>query len=97
MIVRIVKMKFSPDKLKEFSLYFEKIQHQIRNFEGCTHLELWQATKESNLLFTYSHWKSEEALEKYRQSALFKEFWSIAKPCFIEKAEAWSVNKILES
>ena len=91
MILRIVKMSFDPAKVPDFLALFNSQQSQIRNFPGCTHLELWEAIPESNVLFTYSHWASEAALENYRHSTLFAGVWAATKVLFNAKPEAWSV------
>ena len=49
-----------------------------------------------NVIFTYSYWESEDALENYRVSELFQTFWGVAKAKFSGKPEAWSLNKITE-
>jgi heme-degrading monooxygenase HmoA len=43
------------------------------------------------VLFTFSIWDSEAALENYRQSDLFRDTWAKTKALFAEKAEAWSM------
>ena len=40
MIIRIVKMGFIPEQIEAFLKNFEQHKDQIRNFEGCTHLQL---------------------------------------------------------
>ena len=45
---------------------------------------------------TYSHWESEEALNKYRDSELFKSVWSFTKALFAEKPQAFSTKKLQE-
>jgi heme-degrading monooxygenase HmoA len=42
MIIRIVKMVFKEEEIDSFKLLFDERKSLIRNFEGCTHLELWQ-------------------------------------------------------
>lgn len=93
MIVRVVQMTFHPEKLDEFLQLFEKTKDQIRNFEGCHHLELWQDPKYPNITMTYSHWESKEALEKYRQSELFKSTWQQTKVLFAAPPKAWSMQR----
>lgn len=93
MIIRIVKMTFRPDEVAAFQQLFASKKQLIRGFEGCHHLELWQDAREPAIFFTYSHWESEEYLDKYRFSALFKEVWTETKALFAAKAEAWSVNQ----
>jgi len=94
MFVRIVKLTFQEDKIADFLANFEEIKHQIRNFEGNEFLELYQDKQDSRIFFTYSYWQDEDALEKYRKSALFNEVWTYTKTLFADKPEAWSVNKL---
>ena len=94
MIKRIVKMTFHPGEVDAFLADFEKIKTKIRNREGCRHLELWREVEGSNVLFTYSFWESEAALNAYRKSDLFKAVWKKTKEKFAEKAQAWSVEVV---
>jgi heme-degrading monooxygenase HmoA len=94
MLVRIVKLTFQEDKIAAFLENFNEIKHQIRSFEGNEFLELYQDKQDTRIFFTYSYWKDENALEKYRKSALFNEVWSYTKTLFADKPEAWSVDKL---
>ena len=62
MLVRVVKMTFSEDAIDAFKVFLNERKQQIRNFEGCMHLELWQDKMHSNIFFTYSHWEHETRL-----------------------------------
>ena len=93
MIVRIVKLTFKIEEVPIFLEIFEKQKKFIAGFEGCTHLTLLRDKKQANVYFTYSHWKNEAALEKYRESDFFKEIWSGVKLLFNDKPEAWSLEK----
>jgi|TARA_B110000285_G_C15035997_1_gene569288 hypothetical protein len=93
MIVRIVKLSISKENTKDFCLFFDNKKSQIEKFEGCIKVDLLQDTKESNLYFTYSHWKDEESLDNYRNSEFFKNVWNNTKMYFCGKPEAWSLNK----
>ncbi len=73
MIVRIVQMTFREDSVADFLSLFEERKQLIRHFEGCKHLELWQDAHMANVFFTYSMWDSEEHLDHYRFSELFKD------------------------
>jgi quinol monooxygenase YgiN len=95
MLVRIVKMSFSAEKKDEFQARFHKIKDKIIAFEGCDLLELYQDKHDSCTFFTYSHWHSEDDLNRYRNSEFFKEVWSHTKKMFSKKPEAWSVDKIV--
>ena len=97
MIIRIVKMTFQSQRIIDFTTLFEERKQTIKSFKGCTHLELWQDSKNENIFFTYSHWHSEEDLDHYRFSEFFKDTWSKTKLLFSEKAEAWSVVSRSES
>ncbi|MFL9843420.1 putative quinol monooxygenase [Flavobacterium rhizosphaerae] len=95
MFVRIVKMAFTEEKVDEFLENFEKARHEIRNVKGNRLLELYRDRQHNNVFFTYSYWESEDDLENYRKSELFKEVWGKTKPLFSQKAEAWSVDKLI--
>ena len=95
MFVRIVKLSFAKEHISEFLSNFETNKTQIRNFKGCQFLELYRDKTNTNVFFTYSYWKNEDALECYRQSELFKNVWSKTKPLFNDKPQAWSVDKIV--
>ena len=55
MITRIVKMTFREEEIEAFQQLFEARKDLIRNFEGCTHLQLWQGKHNPAVFFTYSH------------------------------------------
>jgi len=92
MIKRIVKMEFEPEHIPAFVQLFDTHKNQIRNFEGCQHLELWQDLNQPSTFMTYSFWESEKNLEQYRHSELFKQVWAKTKILFSNKPQAWSVN-----
>ena len=95
MFIRIVKMRFQEDKIEAFLNNFEEVKHHIRNFEGNRFLELYQDKNDKRIFFTYSYWENEEALEKYRKSALFDGVWTYTKTLFSDKPEAWSVDRLV--
>jgi quinol monooxygenase YgiN len=94
MIIRIVKMEFHPEKLSDFMSVFNESCELIRNFPGCSRLELLQDRLHNNILFTYSWWESENHLNIYRHSELFKGTWARTKIHFSAKPEAWSVEQL---
>lgn len=96
MIIRIVKMTFKPDKVADFLSVFNASKELIRNFEGCTHLQLMKDSNHDNIFFTYSHWQTEAHLNQYRQSALFLNTWAKTKILFDAKPEAWSLESVVE-
>ncbi|MEQ3662659.1 MAG: antibiotic biosynthesis monooxygenase family protein [Flavobacterium sp.] len=94
MFVRIVKLRFHKENIPAFLENFEEIKYKIRGFEGNLLLELYQDKNDNRTFFTYSYWETEEHLEAYRNSDLFKGVWSYTKTLFSDKPEAWSVDKI---
>lgn len=94
MFVRIVKLSFQPEKIKEFLTNFDEKKEDIRNSQGCCFLELYRDKTNPNIFFTYSYWEHEQDLENYRNSDLFKDIWTKIKILFNAKPLAWSVDKI---
>lgn len=97
MFVRIVKMSFQPEKTDEFLANFEIVKDKIRAFKGCEFLELYRDKANTHIFFTYSYWQTEQDLENYRNSELFKGVWATTKALFNDKPEAWSVDKVVGS
>jgi len=93
MFVRIVKMGFEASKIETFLQNFNNNKEKIRNSKGCRLLELYRDKKEPTLFFTYSYWETEQDLENYKNSDLFKVVWAKTKVLFNQKPEAWSVDK----
>ena len=87
-------MSFETSKIEEFLANFETVKQKIRTFEGCNFLELYRDKNNTNIFFTYSYWDSENDLNNYRHSKLFKSVWEKTKPMFNARPEAWSVDKI---
>ena len=94
MIIRVVRMSFREEALEEFLTLFHTSSPQIRGFAGCLHLELWTDIDAPNVRTTYSHWDSQESLERYRQSELFVETWRSAKRLFSGPAVATSYRAL---
>lgn len=87
-------MTFREEEVPAFLSLFNERRSLIRNFEGCTHLELLQDAHHANIYFTYSIWQSEEYLNHYRFSELFKDTWTRTKALFKAKPQAWSLQKV---
>lgn len=94
-IVRIVRMHFSPETAATFLAIFEKNREAIRNFPGCTHLELLRDHRSPDTYATLSHWNRVEDLEAYRNSELFTGVWAQVKPLFVARTEAVTYVKNL--
>lgn len=94
-LIRLVRMTFRPDRVEDFRTLFSRAAPRIRAFDGCLHLELWRDARYSNILTTYSHWTGQEALDRYRKSALFKETWADTTPLFAAPPLAYSHFRVL--
>lgn len=92
MITRIVKMTFQKEKINDFLDIFNSGKNTIRAFEGCLHLELLNDIQHPDIFFTYSKWKSDEYLGKYRDSEFFNITWNKTKKLFSAKPEAWTLK-----
>ena len=95
MITRLVKLNLKPDKAEEFELIFNQKKPLIDSFEGCQTTNLFKISGADSQYFTISYWKSEEHLENYRASALFKSTWSRIKPLFAAKARAFTLTSVI--
>jgi quinol monooxygenase YgiN len=93
MIVRLVKMTFRPGESERFQALFEDWRHKIIAFPGCRKLELLHDMSSPGVFFTHSEWESADALEQYRNSAVFADVWPVVKQLFAARAEAWSLHR----
>lgn len=93
MLIRIVKMTFEIDKVDDFLSVFEESKLKIRAMNGCSHLELMQDYNLRNSFSTYSYWDSEDDLNNYRNSTVFKDVWARTKVLFSDKPIAFSLKQ----
>ena len=92
MITRLVKLTLQPDKASQFEAIFYNTQSLIENSAGCRKTSLFKVAGAESQYFTISYWNSEQNLQDYRASDLFRNVWSTVKPLFSAKAEAWTLN-----
>ena len=85
-------MSFELEKVEKFKSIYELNWHKIKEFEGCLHVELLQDRSSPSIFFTYSNWESENHLNNYRDSIVFKTVWASTKVLFNQKPEAWTLN-----
>ncbi len=95
MLIRYVRMTFREDKVEDFLKVFDESKEQIRAMDGCTYLELMRDINQSAVFMTHSHWLSEDDLNNYRDSELFKSVWAQTKPLFADKPLAFSVESVV--
>lgn len=89
-------MTFQPEKVADFLDVFEQSKEKIRAQQGCHRLELLRDLNQPNIYMTYSYWDNATALNKYRDSELFKTTWAKTKVLFAEKPVAYSVERLQE-
>lgn len=95
MITRIVKMTFKEEETEEFIQIFNATAEFIGSFDGCYGVTLLEDSENDKVYFTLSKWQSQDHLNVYRSSDVFKKTWAKLKPLFSQRAEAWSlVEKI---
>jgi quinol monooxygenase YgiN len=95
MFIRIVKLTLLEDKVSDFLDHFDSIKDKVRHYPGCQFLEVYRDRENTNVFFTYSYWEDESNLEDYKKSEVFGEIWPYTKTLFKERAEAWSVDKVV--
>lgn len=95
-MIRIVRLSFKHEHVNDFKQLFEERKLRIKNFEGCSLLELWQDHHIPSVFYTYSIWQDEDHLEDYRLSAFFEDTWFTVKQWFLEKPMAFSADKLME-
>lgn len=95
-MVRYVRMHFRPEEIANFLLVFAQYQDRIRAVSGCQYLALQHDLTDEGCWMTHSRWASEEDLEAYRRSDLFREVWGKTKVLFSKSPEAYSVKNHIE-
>lgn len=89
-------MHFTEAGVDEFLDIFNRHKQAIRNFPGCTHLQLLKDADDPNCFSTLSHWNGPDDLENYRKSDLFGSVWGRVKTLFSERTQAFSLEKFIE-
>jgi heme-degrading monooxygenase HmoA len=89
-------MHFTEAGVEEFLQIFNNNKERIRNFPGCTNLQLLKDHQDPNCYTTLSHWQSAEDIQQYRKSELFAGVWGRVKSLFSERTQAFSLEKFIE-
>ena len=96
MVIRIVRMHFTEAGVDEFLEIFDRHKTAIRNFPGCSHLQLLKDSNNPTTYTTLSHWDNAGSLENYRKSELFGQVWGRVKTLFAERSQAFSLEKFID-
>jgi len=91
---RIVKLQLTTGSFGEFKAIFNFGKNVVARSKGCFGVELVQDINDPDLVFTLSEWLDEEALNAYRESKEFKNYWPKIKDLLKEKAEVWSLQSV---
>lgn len=89
-------MHFTESGVEEFLDIFNENKTAIRNFPGCSHLQLLKDQDDTLCFTTLSYWNKPESLENYRRSELFGKVWGHVKTLFSERSQAFSLEKFIE-
>ncbi len=89
-------MHFTEAGVEEFLQIFNDNKEAIRNFPGCTHLQLLKDAEDPYCYTTLSYWDHPGSLENYRKSTLFGSVWGRVKTLFSERTQAFSLEKYIE-
>jgi heme-degrading monooxygenase HmoA len=89
-------MHFKETGTDEFLEIFSRHKQQIRNFPGCSHLQLLKDADVPNCFTTLSYWDSPHDLDHYRNSELFANVWGQVKTLFSERTQAFSLEKFID-
>jgi heme oxygenase (mycobilin-producing) len=95
MITRIVRMHFTDAGVEEFLEIFNVHMKSIRNFPGCSHLQLLQDADDPLCFSTLSYWDKQESLDNYKNSELFAKVWGRVKTLFSQRSQAFSLQEFI--
>ncbi len=89
-------MHFTQAGIEEFLEIFNQHKVAIRNFPGCSHLQLLKDPEDPFCYTTLSHWDQLQSLENYRKSELFGSVWGRVKTLFSERTQAYTLERFVE-
>lgn len=94
MLIRLVRMRFRPENVPAFLALYEHARPIIAAQPGCRSVQLVRETDDPAAFATWSVWDSAVALDAYRTSAFFTNFWPQVKALFRQPAEAVSFESV---
>jgi len=87
-------MHFQRANVETFLEIFATSKDKIAASPGCIQLDLLSDKNDPCHYTTLSNWVSEEALDNYRNSELFKTTWAKTKVLFSQKPQAASYEVV---
>lgn len=94
MLARLVRMRFQPEKVDDFLALYAAARPVISAQPGCRNVQLVRQSDDPSTFATWSLWQDAAALEAYRTSSFFLEFWPQVKALFRQPAEATSFEVV---
>lgn len=94
MLFRLVRMRFQPDQVEAFLHLYAAASPTIAGQPGCLSVQLVRERDDPTAFATWSVWETAEALEQYRASPFFVQFWPRVKALFRAPAEAVSFEGV---
>ncbi len=87
-------MRFRPDKVDEFLTLYVAAYPTISAQPGCLSVQLLRQSDDPASFATWSVWEDAAALEAYRASDFFQQFWPRVRALFRRPAEAASFEVV---
>ena len=88
---RLVKLTLKEGSFDQFKVIFDYGKYVVSGSEGCFGVQLLQDDTNPNIAFTLSEWTDEKALNKYRSSEEFRNYWPKIKSMLADKTEVWNL------
>lgn len=93
MITRIVKMSILESEIERYQEIVKPYKSKILSSPGCKDVQIFKDINNKSIVFSYSVWETEQDLENYRKSEMFRKVWNEVKTLFSNPAEAWTIVK----
>lgn len=94
MLFRLVRMRFQPDQVETFLHLYAAAASTIASQPGCLSVQLVRQMDDPASFATWSVWESVEALDRYRASPFFVQFWPQVKALFRAPPEVVSFKGV---
>jgi hypothetical protein len=96
MLTRLVRMRFQPEQVETFLALYAAMHPRIVGQPGCLSVQLVREIDDPAAFATWSVWESVAALDAYRTSDFFRQYWPQVRALFRQPAEAVSFEAVGE-
>lgn len=94
MLTRLVRMYFRPEEVEAFLELYRAARPRIVAQPGCYGVQLLRQHDDPAAFATWSTWEDAAALDAYRTSPFFVEFWPQVRALFRTPPEAASFDLV---